>query len=138
MADVTVVEVAVPRTVTIDGPAGERTVLAVEPAQCTLELSTTGLQGPQGPSGVQGPTGATGPQGPQGAPGPPGHGYQLDYVFAVPANEWIADHNIPVLPSVVAVDTSGQVVEGDVSYPTPTQVRVAWAFPLAGTLTLTS
>jgi hypothetical protein len=51
----------------------------------TIELITTGTQGPTGATGAQGPqgaTGATGPQGPQGATGPQGPPGPLDQATA--------------------------------------------------------
>jgi hypothetical protein len=51
---------------------------------------------------------------------------------------WQVTHTIPITPNVITLDTGGARIEGDVSYPTPTQVRVEWAFPMAGQLDLTS
>lgn len=129
-----VVEVTTQRTIVVDGPGEERTVLAVTAPERVLELATQGLQG------TPGPIGPTGPQGPAGPVGPPGTGVvqQIEYAFAIPAATWQATHAMEIArPDVLCLDTSGEEVFGDVTYPTPTTVRIEWAFPLAGTLILT-
>lgn len=88
--------------------------------------------------GIQGATGPAGPTGPQGPAGQSGATQEQPFFFASPSTVWLATHSIPVTPSVYAYDTSDLLVEGDVSYPTPTTVRVDWAFPMAGRLVLTT
>lgn len=119
--NVILVEIDQQTTVTVDdGP------------DIALELTLPGVQGPSGPAGPQGPAGATGPA------GPPGSAMQQTFVFASPLTVWQVTHTIPITPNVITTDNSGVLIEGDVSYPTPTQVRVEWAFPMAGQLDLTS
>lgn len=88
--------------------------------------------------GVQGPPGPAGPQGARGPAGPPGGSVEVVADFAAPLQVWEIPHAIPVTPNVITTDSSGRYVEGDVSYPTPVLVRVEWAWPMAGTATLTS
>lgn len=131
----TTVEITGGRAVTITNPEDAADAVTVTGPATTLELAGTGLQGPAGPAG------ATGPQGPAGPQGPPGGGGESDQqivAFAAPANPWLATHSIPITPHIIALDSSGDPIEGDVSYPTPTQVRVDWAAPMAGTLIITS
>lgn len=128
--ETTVVAATEVLTVTIDDGG---TVEAVSVEGLTgLTVITPGVQGPTGPEGPQGAPGAQGP------PGPPGGTQEVPYVFAAPAEVWEVAHAIPITPSVITRDTSGVIVEGDVSYPTPTTVRVEWAWPMAGTLLLTT
>lgn len=94
-----------------------------------LEVTMPGIQGPAGPAGADG---APGP------PGPSGAAQEQLYSFASPSTVWNATHTIPITPSVYAYDTNDVLVEGDVSYPTPTTVRVEWAWPMAGRLVLTT
>jgi hypothetical protein len=125
-----VVEVTTQRTIVAEGPGSERTVLAVTAPERVLELAVDGLQGVPGPAGPAGPQGPVGPQG-------PGALIQAEFAFAVPAATWQATHSLPISkPEVLCLDSSGEEILGDVTYPTPTSVRVDWAFPLAGTLVL--
>lgn len=112
----------------------QNTTLTGNP-EIQLELTLPGIQGPPGPPGADGADGADGPQGP---PGPSGAVRQETYGFASPLSVWEAVHTIPITPNVLAFDSSGVLVDGDVSYPTPTKVIVTWAFPMTGTLILTS
>ncbi|MEU4703323.1 hypothetical protein [Nonomuraea dietziae] len=104
--------------------------MLVEPAVTHVEVTVAvpGIQGPPGPAGAPGE---------QGPPGPEGGAYQRDVVFAVPALVWEASHTLVRQPNVTCRDTSGEVVEGDPSFPDAATVRVTWAVPMAGTLRLT-
>lgn len=74
----------------------------------TVVIHTGGVQGPQGP---------TGPEGPQGDPGPSGSAASgLTFVQAVPAAVWHITHDLGYPPAVTVIDTSGDQVEGDVTY----------------------
>ncbi|MEV8636867.1 hypothetical protein AB0395_35015 [Streptosporangium sp. NPDC051023] len=136
------VEVDLARTVLIevdnDGPVlvevdNGGPVLVVEgPPVHEIELAVPGVQGPAGPPGP------TGPQGEQGPPGPHGGAVEETTAFAAPAAVWEAAHAVPVTPSVYCYDSGGALVEGDVSYPTPSSVRVEWAWPMAGHLVVTT
>lgn len=107
----------------------QTTVTVDQSADIALELTMPGVQGPPGPQGE------TGPQGP---PGPTGAARQLVYDFASPSDAWEAEHDIVITPNVYAYDTSDVLQEGDVSFPTPTSVRIEWAWPMAGRLVLTT
>lgn len=106
-----------------------QTVTATEDPPIELELTLPGIQGPSG---------VVGPPGPQGPPGPAGNAQEQVHSFASPLAVWLVSHTIPITPNVITIDTGGQLVDGDVSYPTPHQVRIEWAWPMAGTLVLTT
>lgn len=130
-----VVEVIGEQTLTIEAPDETPVTLAVGTSSVALELTETGLQGP---AGVTGPAGAVGPQGPAGPAGPPGTAAESVYSFASPLAVWDATHDFTVgHPDVLTLDTSDEPIFGDVEYPTPTTVRITWAWPMAGTLVLT-
>lgn len=57
--------------------------------------------------------------------------------FPAPVNPWLASHALGYRPAgVVAVDTTGALVWGEVTYPSLTQVSVRFSAPMAGTLYL--
>jgi hypothetical protein len=58
------------------------------------------------------------------------------FEFTVADNQWIVTHNFSFSPEVLCIDTSGNVIIGDVSYPTSTTVQVNWSTPMAGTMEL--
>ncbi|WP_433357820.1 hypothetical protein ACQP25_44480 (plasmid) [Microtetraspora malaysiensis] len=104
-----------------------------------------GADGPQGPPGEPGepglpgepgPAGERGPQGESGPPGPEGGAYQTDIAFAVASTVWETSHTLARDPRVTTFDSNGDVVQGDVSYPTPTSVRVTWWYPTSGVMRL--
>lgn len=138
----TVVEIAGRRTVDIQAPGEPAESVTVDGPAVVLELAGTGLQGPAGPAGpagATGPAGPEGPAGPQGPAGPPGGATEQSFTFVIPAETWDAAHTLPVThPGALAFDPDGAPIEGDVTYPTPSTVRVAWAWPMAGTLVLTT
>ncbi|GIH95354.1 hypothetical protein ACFFMN_23620 [Planobispora siamensis] len=103
-----------------------REVVVDSAPDVALELTMPGIQGPPGPPGPQGP------------PGPTGAARELHYDVAIPAAVWEVTHDIVITPNVITYDSSGAPVEGDVTYPTPTTVRIAWAFPMAGHIVLTT
>lgn len=100
-----------------------------------LQLAIPGIQGPPGPQGATGPQGPPGAQGPAG---PSGASAEETFTFAIPNAVWTANHTIVITPNVYSYDTSDVLIEGDVSFPTPTQVRIEWAWPMAGRLVLTT
>lgn len=108
---------------------GDQTVTATDEPTIELDLTMPGIQGPAGPQGE------TGPQGP---PGPAGAAREEHYAFAVPSTVWLANHTIVITPNVYTYDLNDVIVEGDVSFPTPTSVRVEWAWPMAGRLVVTT
>lgn len=116
------------RTVLIE-IEGSGTAVATDATEIVLDVTMPGIQGPAGPQGE------TGPQGP---PGPTGAARELLYSFASPLPVWEAVHDIAITPNVITYDTGDVIVEGDVEYPTPTSVRVTWAWPMAGRMVLTT
>lgn len=115
--------------------------------------------GEQGPTGSQGPTGVSGPTGPPGLGTPPGGasgqflrkqsdadfdtgwvspglvtGGDLSYIHSqlTPASTWIITHNLGKHPSVSVVDSSGNWVIGDVSYPSANTVTITFGAAFGG------
>lgn len=105
-----------------------------------IEVGKTNLIeiGQPGPVGPEGPPGPVGPEGPVGPAGPTGGLIERPTVIASPSTVWQVDHDIPIRPAVYTEDNNGNPVQGDVTYPSPTRVRVVFGFPMAGTLTLTT
>lgn len=138
----TVVEITGRRTIVVEAPGQLAEVLTADGPAVTLELAGTGLQGPAGPPGETGPAGPAGPEGPEGPEGPPGPvggATEETFTFASPAPVWAATHTLPLEhPTVHAFDGAGEPIEGDVTYPAPDSVQVAWAWPLAGSMVLTT
>lgn len=124
-----------PRTVTVTSPGAQRTILATTSPRIALSVATTGLQGATGPPG---PTGPEGPQGPPGPVGPVGTVSEQRFDFAAPSTQWDAVHAFPIPnPDVKTLDPAGVPIVGDVTYPTPSTVRVAWFRPTAGAIVVT-
>lgn len=127
----TIVIDASPRYEIVIEQVGCPTVVVEATPRYELIVGTPGLQGPPGP------TGGPGPPGPPGPPGEPPA--EETYTFATPALAWLVTHSLPLSrPAVWATDPDGQPMTGDISWPTPTQVQIAWAHPTAGQLTLTT
>lgn len=117
------------RTPAVDLETGEGRTVVVE----------VGQRGPRGPQGEIGPEGPRGPEGPMGPIGPAGNIYEQPTAFASPSAVWEIDHTIPLEhPAVHAYDINDRPIFGDVSYPTPTSVRIEWAWPMAGRVVLTT
>jgi hypothetical protein len=134
VTDVRVVEVTGQRAITVELPDSTTVVVADSP-RVELSVATTGLQGTPGPEGPAGPEGAQGPPGPQG---PIGAVTEQRFDFAAPALVWDATHAFPIgNPDVKCLDISGDPIAGDVTYPTPSTIRVTWYWPTAGTLVVT-
>lgn len=49
-----------------------------------------------------------------------------------PASEWVITHNLGVFPSVTVLDSTGEVVEGDISYVDSNTVILTFANPFGG------
>lgn len=76
-----------------------------------------------------------GPAGPKGDQGDPGSGGDLNYEHdqAVAASVWTINHTLGKVPSVTVIDSGGNQIEGDVSYPIPlTQVVLTFSAPFSG------
>lgn len=56
----------------------------------------------------------------------------VEFIQGVPANPWVINHNLGFRPSVTVVDSGGAQVEGDVTYPSATQVQIAFAGAFSG------
>jgi hypothetical protein len=54
------------------------------------------------------------------------------FIQGAPANPWVINHNLGFYPNVTVVDSGGSVVEGDITYPSASQVQVAFAGAFAG------
>lgn len=118
-----------------------------------------GPTGPRGPSGASGPTGATGPAGRDGSDGrdgasgvtgatgpagPPGldgtNGVQDTYfrwVQGTPEKTWHITHTLNRPVSVDVIDSAGSIVEGDVTYLSPSELTIDFSAAFAGEAYLT-
>ena len=121
---------------------------------------TLGSSGPQGPRGSQVLSGAGDPSsaigligdqyintdsgylfGPKSASGwgagvPLGNNDPNDlgqvYNQASPSTEWNIAHTLGFTPNVIIVDTAGNVVEPEIEYLSPTQIRATFSESIAG------
>ncbi|MER6830832.1 hypothetical protein ABT352_32900 [Streptosporangium sp. NPDC000563] len=130
-------------------PSGGVDVTVQQASTVDVTVALPGIQGATGPPGEPGPPGAQGPPGAPGEPGPPGEdgepgppgpeggAVQVDHTIANPATVWEVTHTMVRQPTVTTTTADGELVEGDVSYPTASTVRVTWAVPMAGLLRLT-
>jgi hypothetical protein len=81
--------------------------------------------------GPQGPPGDPGPQGEQGPPGASIESYT--HTQAVPAAEWIINHNRGARPAaVVLMDDGGSQFDAEIVHVTLNQTRVYLSVPLTG------
>lgn len=83
---------------------------------------------------IAGGVGPVGPQGPQGPPGVDG-GDQPTIVHdqMVASDHWVINHTWPGgYPAVTVVDTSGNVLYGDVRYISATQVDIFFSNAVSG------
>jgi hypothetical protein len=104
------------------------------PMQLIAERTTHELleKAQQGPEGIQGLKGDKGDKGDRGDQGPVGLDLNYEHVQALPSDTWVINHSLNKVPSVTVIDSSGSVVEGDVEYPTLTQVVVMFAAAFSG------
>jgi hypothetical protein len=73
-----------------------------------------------------------------GAPVPPPVPCEaFEFVQSVPATAWIIRHTLEGKPTVSVVDVTDEPVTGDVSYPAPGLVVIAFLIPVAGIARLT-
>ncbi|MEV5264821.1 hypothetical protein [Streptomyces werraensis] len=91
-----------------------------------------------------------GPRGEKGDPGTPGEvsSEQLaalearvaprpqEWTQATASTEWLITHSLPYRPQVTAYDSSGREIGGLVEYPSPTSVRVVFAYAETGSAVL--
>lgn len=123
----------------------------------------SGPEGGPGPSGASGPSGPAGSTGPAGASGPTGvqgpsaydvwlaagnTGTVNDFVASFGANYfryiqpsasafWDIVHTLNRYVAVSVVDSAGTLVEGDISYVSPSEVTISFSSPFAGEAYLT-
>lgn len=137
------------------GPKGD-----VGPSGPSGPAGSTGSPGPSGPSGASGPDGQSGPPGPSGATGAvgpsayeawlaAGNSGSIDefiatfgsqyyrYVQGTPAQTWDIHHPLNRYVAVSVVDSAGSLVEGDITYVSPTQLSISFSSPFAGEAYLT-
>lgn len=81
-----------------------------------------------------GPQGVAGPQGIQGPQGNPGPSIPVAYVHtqSTPAATWTINHGLSFRPNVAVIDSANDMVEGDVSYPSATQIVLKFSGAFAG------
>lgn len=96
--------------------------LAVTPAP----VGTPVVVGPRGPQGDPGPAGPAGPQGLSGS------GLNYVHTQATPASVWSITHTLGKLPAVVVIDSANEVCEGDIAYPSATQVVITFSAAFSG------
>lgn len=135
-----------------DGPKGD-------PGP-TGPTGSTGPLGETGPTGPTGSTGATGPTGPTGNTGVQGiSAYEVwvtagnvgdvdDFLASVgnqyqrviimnPTDFWDITHTLNRYCAVTVVDSAGSVVEGDVTYLSPSHLTIQFTAPFSGEAFLT-
>lgn len=88
----------------------------------------------KGDPGEMGPPGPEGPQGEQGPEGPPSTGDDAYYVHPqdIAAATWIVTHNLGKHPSVTVVDTSENVVIGDIYYIDSNSLTLSFSAAFSG------
>lgn len=107
--------------------------VSIEARLDVLEVLEVGVSGPSGPPGLPGTAGAAGATGPQG---PTGGVNISSYLFSTASTQWVVTHAYPYRPAVETYDQNGDPIEGDVTFPTSTTVRVTWAYAMTGSLSL--
>ena len=120
-----VVQSAVPQPVNVAVTVNAPNVGLSTPLPVSVAYAAS--QGLAGPPGTQGPQGVPGPQGPPGSTGS-----TFTYIQASPSNTWHIAHNLGRYPSVTVVDSSGDVVEGDVDYVDANTLVATFNAPFAG------
>jgi hypothetical protein len=59
---------------------------------------------------------------------------QLGFIYTqnTPSATWTISHNLTFHPNVTVVDSSGSIVEGEISYPNPATVLLTFAAAFSG------
>jgi len=59
---------------------------------------------------------------------------QLGFIYTqnTPSATWTISHNLAFHPNVTVVDSSGSIVEGEISYPNPATVLLTFAAAFSG------
>ena len=92
--------------------------LLIEEIETTIELSSSGPQGPQGVAGAPGEVQIS----------------DLSYIHtqASASSTWTIVHGLSFVPNTTVVDSAGSVVEGDYSYPDENTVIATFLGAFAG------
>jgi hypothetical protein len=96
--------------------------VVIEPTEIPIVASA--ILGPQGPQGVKGD------QGDQGIPGPAGATHV--HTQLTPDDVWVVVHGMNKYPSVMVVDSGDTVIDPDIQYDDPTQLRITFGSPTSG------
>jgi hypothetical protein len=93
------------------------------------------VEGPQGPPGGRGNDSVV--PGPPGPPGPASAARFIEYTVAIASDEWHISHdfNNP-RPDVRIFDNNGDEVYADVSYLSPSEVVIKFAYEMTGMVQL--
>ena len=97
-----------------------------------IEISTTGVQGPQGDIGPQGPQGEIGPEGPQGPAGPGVANLSYAFEQQVPTTQWNIPHNLGYRPSITIQDYGKIVIEGEIEHVDINNLKVTFSTAISG------
>lgn len=73
-----------------------------------------------------------GVQGPPGPPGPEGIAFAHVHTQTSAEAEWVVNHNLGARPNVEVRNTGGAVVLTDIVHQSTNQLRIYFAFPVAG------
>lgn len=132
------------------------------PVGASGATGATGASGVAGPTGASGPTGPTGADGLNGLDGQDGESAYdawiaagnvgtIDdfvasfaaatnyyrYIQGAPQAVWHVTHPLHRYPAVTVVDSAGSVVEGDLSYVSPTELTISFTAGFSGEAYLT-
>jgi hypothetical protein len=104
-------------------------VAVMETLPTTLAITAV----PQPDLTVIGLPGQPGPPGPAGPAGPPGTSGGESYRFVQPTAQtiWVIDHPLSY-PTIVVVDSNGNIVVPEISYPSGSQVILTFSAAIAG------
>ena len=94
------------------------------PTTVTVETQTVIAEGTMGPPGVRGLKGDKGEPGLSGA--------SFVHTQSIAAEEWVIAHGLGRYPSIIVVDSSGEEVEGGVTYDSSNKITVRFSAPFGG------
>ena len=120
----------------VQATIGNPTVIQAVVGNSSVRTAIIAQQGPHGAAGATGAAGAAGATGAAGAAGPVGPrglpATSFIYTQNTPLNTWVVMHNLNHLPSVIIVDNSNQVVEGDIIYNNTNTLTLKFSIPFSG------
>lgn len=101
--------------VTVDVDNDSKISINVTEQVATIEIGTSGPQGPKGDNAVVSPS-------------------DISYVHiqSTPSNTWTINHGLSFYPNVVVIDSGGSQVEGDVQYTSATSIVVNFSGAFSG------